>query len=227
MSQVALPETRGRILLAAGKVFAAKGFKDATVREICAQAGVNLAAVNYHFGDKERLYVATIKSAHEHRATQVPMPEWAADTRPETKLRGFVLTMLDRMLNDPEAAWHQQLMLRELANPSIACQEWVRDYIRPHFDVLLAIISELVPAPVSLADRQLIVFSVIGQCLYHRVARPVVEMLLPADEFAALDVARLADHISRFTLAALGHRTDIGSTTATSPHVSHRTEVVE
>ena len=52
---MAAPDTIHQILNAAGEVFAIKGFKDATIREISAQAGVNLAAINYHFGDKERL----------------------------------------------------------------------------------------------------------------------------------------------------------------------------
>ena len=47
--------TRQRVLEAAGEVFAERGFRAATVREICQRAKANLAAVNYHFGDKERL----------------------------------------------------------------------------------------------------------------------------------------------------------------------------
>ena len=192
------------------QVFADKGFKDATVREICRQAEVNLAAVNYHFGDKERLYVETIKQAHSQRAEQVPMPAWTAVTPPDERLHDFITTLLERMLNDPAEAWHHQLMLRELANPTAACQEWVRDYIRPHFQLLLSIIDELLPAGVSQAERQLIAFSIVGQCVYHRVAQPVVRMLLTADEFARLDVGKLADHIGRFSLAAVGRGAPLG-----------------
>src|SRR4030095_12192205 len=54
-------ETRQRLLEAAGEVFAARGFRAATVREICQRAQANLAAVNYHFGDKERLYAAVLQ----------------------------------------------------------------------------------------------------------------------------------------------------------------------
>ena len=57
-------DARTRMLNAAGPIFADKGFAAATVREICQQAEVNLAGVNYYFGDKERLYIETVKSAH-------------------------------------------------------------------------------------------------------------------------------------------------------------------
>ena len=58
------PETPERLMEAAGWVFAEKGFRNATIRDICKRAGANIAAVNYHFGDKEHLYIEVIKYAH-------------------------------------------------------------------------------------------------------------------------------------------------------------------
>ncbi len=79
--------TKARILEAAGGVFAAKGFESATIREICQLAGANLAAVNYHFGDKQRLYVEAVKHAHCSRAQEIPLPVWDETTPPAEKLR--------------------------------------------------------------------------------------------------------------------------------------------
>ena len=49
-------DTEKRLLEAAGEVFAEFGYRAATVRQICEKAGANIAAVNYYFGDKEKLY---------------------------------------------------------------------------------------------------------------------------------------------------------------------------
>ncbi len=56
--------TRDRLIDAAGEVFAEVGFRAATVREMCRRAGANVAAVNYHFRDKEELYQEVFRQAH-------------------------------------------------------------------------------------------------------------------------------------------------------------------
>lgn len=55
------PDTRTRILDAAEALFTEHGFEGTSVRQITSQAGVNLAAANYHFGSKEALLEAVFK----------------------------------------------------------------------------------------------------------------------------------------------------------------------
>ena len=56
--------TRQRLLNAAGECFAEHGFHGAPVREISQRASANVAAVNYHFGDKFKLYVSAKESPY-------------------------------------------------------------------------------------------------------------------------------------------------------------------
>ena len=80
-------DTRHRLIESAGKVFAEKGFPSATVREICQLADANIAAVNYHFGDKEKLYIETVRQAQCARTEIAPLPDWSPDTAPEDRLQ--------------------------------------------------------------------------------------------------------------------------------------------
>lgn len=208
---MASDDTASRVLNAAGPIFAEKGFQSATVREICAAAGVNLASVNYYFRDKERLYTEAVKLAAQHRAEQAPMPQWSADTPTAIKLRSFIHTILTRMLGTTEAPWPVRLMQREVMQPTSACRELVEEYIRPHFEMLQQIVSEAVPPDTPPHTRQQIAFSVIGQCLHYRMAGDVVRLLVPADELASrYSTDQLAAHIAAFSLAALGLAPPLG-----------------
>jgi AcrR family transcriptional regulator len=193
-----------RLLEAAGRVFAEKGFQDATVREISQLAGTNVASINYYFGDKERLYIETVKHAHRTRFEKVPAPQFPPGMPAELKLRMFIGAFLQRVLYDSDDCWHFPLLFRELLNPSAACTEMVESMIRPQALMLGTVIDELVGDPLEPTQRHWITFSIIGQCLHYRVARSVVERLIPAEEFGHYTPEILTDHITKFTLAALG-----------------------
>jgi TetR/AcrR family transcriptional regulator, regulator of cefoperazone and chloramphenicol sensitivity len=205
--------TSERLLEAAGQIFAEKGFEAATVREICDRAQANIAAVNFHFGGKERLYIETVKHAHRCKASEMPMPDWPPGTPPAQKLRDFIRAILGRMIVDPSPAWHAKLIMRELVEPTAACAEMVRHNIQPMCERLMAILDELLPADMPMRERYLIGFSIVGQCFHYRVNKPVVALLVGEEEYREYTVDLLAKHIADFTLAALGHGPPVTKTT--------------
>ena len=209
-----------RILAAAGREFAERGYEAATVRDICTAAGVNLAAVNYYFGDKRRLYIESVKHAHEERLRQVPQPDWPPGTPPREKLRDFVGAMLERMLGAGQPPWQVRLMMREVLQPTEACRELVEDYIRPHFEILLGVIDELAAGTLAEAELRRVALAIIGQCFLYRAAGDVVAMLVPPEELRGLHTPQaIADHVTRYALAALG----AGSPLAAAPSRSSET----
>jgi AcrR family transcriptional regulator len=208
---MATEDTKTRILDAAGQVFADRGFEKATVREICRRANVNLASVNYYFGDKERLYIETVKQAHRLRMEQAPLPEWGPNVPAEQRLRDFVGILLHRMLRVKTAPWHTRLMMSEVLNPTSACRELAEEYFRPQFELLLRMIDELAPCEMPGHVRQKVAFSVVGQCLYYRLAGEVVALLVDDETRSEhFTIEALTDHITRLSLAALGAGPPIG-----------------
>ncbi len=202
-------DTRHRLLEAAGEVFARKGYQAATVREICARAGTNLAAVNYHFGDKEALYVEAVR--HAHFGDDEPLPSFPPGTPPEQKLREHIRQMFVRLLGRRRPAWHAQLMAREMAEPTRACAAMVAERVRARQQALDEVLCELLPPGTSAVDRHLIGFSIIGQCLHFKIHQPIAVHLVGAEELAMYDIPRLTDHVTRFTLAALGRAEPLGA----------------
>lgn len=195
-----------RIIEAAGQVFAQKGFEASTVREICKLGNANLAAINYHFGDKRRLYIEAVKRAHKSRELQFPLPKWSAETPPAQKLGDFILTLLKRMTAPTKSQWEGELMSREIARPSEACEELARESIRPHFAVLNSILIELMP-DADEVKRHLTAFSIVGQCLHYKIAEPITRQLVSPEEYQAYRPELLAEHITEFTLRGIGAET--------------------
>jgi len=195
--------TKIRLLEAAGEEFAAKGFELARVRTICQRAGANLAAVNYHFGDKEQLYLQALLEAHRCGADSLEeFP--SAGLPPADRLRAFIHHFLGRILavSHPEG-WRHRLMLREMLEPTPFSDQLVREMIRPRFEWMRGLMREICP---HADERKLdvLVFSVIGQCLHYKMARGVIERLIGSDAYQELDLDYLTDHITSFCLAALG-----------------------
>ena len=196
--------TREQILDAAGPVFADQGY-DATIREICAAATVNVAAVNYYFGDKQNLYLETVRRAYQLRTSQVPMPSWSEDATPAEKLVGYIHTLVTRLVGLDEAPWPTRLLTREVIAPTAVCRELVEEYFRPTLERLLAILDEIVPDSITLAQRQQLAFSITGQCMLYRVAGGVVTMLVKPEEIEKhFQIDQIAHHIATVSLAALG-----------------------
>jgi TetR/AcrR family transcriptional regulator, regulator of cefoperazone and chloramphenicol sensitivity len=202
-------DTAARLLEAAGPVFAARGFDRATVREICSAAGVNVASVGYHFGDKMGLYRTLIRSIRDARERQFPDPD--NDTADPAEVLGKIVhTMLSRILAADPSGWESQLFMREMQNPTPVFEDIVREFFKPLFDRLVSLLDQLVRRanPGSIATvpdhvtRQL-ALSVVGQCVYYKVGAGVIEILIPKEQRQNhYDIDTLSRHITAFSLAA-------------------------
>lgn len=198
-------DVRGRLIQAAGPIFAEKGYAQATVREICAAAGTNVASVNYYFGDKEKLYFETFSHAHRCRVRQTPLPPFEPNQSPEEKLRGFLRSMLQRLFEpDERARWEHELLLRELVQPTGIMEPLFEDFFRPMFTRLTGIVREFVGDSPSEADVHRLGYSILGQCLFYRVGEHIVRKMHDhealSQEFSS---DRVADHVFEFSRSAL------------------------
>ena len=181
------------------------GFRDATVREICRRAGANIAAVNYHFGDKEELYAEVLRHSHKKALEKFPLvPDVGPDAPPERKLRAFVHSFLLRIFDNGPTAWHGKLMSREMIEPSAALDSLVEERIAPDGRPAPADCRGILDCPPNHERVRQCSFSIVSQCVFYHHCRPVVSAVV-SRRFAtgrgrASD--RLADHITRFSLAA-------------------------
>lgn len=203
-------ETRRQLLEAAGEVFATAGFRNATVREICGRAGANLAAVNYHFGDKERLYAEVLRYAQQKAFEKYPLlPNMDADASPTDKLRAFIHSFLLRIFDNEPTAWFGKMMLREMIEPTDALDSLLEERMRPMADQIRGIVAEILGCAPGDERARLCSLSVVSQCVFYHHCRRVVARLFPEQRLDAAAVEPLADHITCFSLAAMKHLPEV------------------
>jgi AcrR family transcriptional regulator len=189
---------------AAGKIFAEEGYSKATVRDICRHAGANIAAINYHFGNKKGLYLAVLKHYQEIAFQTYPPDLGIKETqRPEEKLRAFVRSFLMRIMNEGRPAWFGKLLAREFTEPTWAFDIMVKDTIRPSFQLLTGIVAAITGKEIK--DRKVLLcsMSVVGQCLYFRHSHQVITRLFPEESFGPKQIEELTEHITLFSLRGL------------------------
>ncbi len=196
--------TRQRILQFACEVFAHKGFRNTTIRDISERARVNVAAVNYYFGSKENLYEAVCKYVCGLSVEQTdPRFSLADGLTPEEKLKTFIQTLLFTVLGKCQSDLMEMIMGREMIEPTKALTIVIEDMIKPRFQQLYALVKELLG---DKADDETVCrycLSITGQCLYYRFAQPVARRLNPRQQFDQEGIENLADHIAKFSLSAI------------------------
>lgn len=218
-----IDDTRQRLIDAAGAIFSEKGYEAASVRDICQQASANIAAVNYHFGDKKSLYVAAVRHAQSCADSENPEVVWPAEMPPAERLREFIRTMLERKLDTSKPHWHLGIMLREMAHPTEACAAVVEDYVRPMANGLREILRDLLGQDFPEDQGNLIGFSIVGQVLFYYIHQPIIRLLIGNEAYDKLTVQTLADQITNFSLAGMGVGPAPGHAAAAAPVQSEAT----
>jgi AcrR family transcriptional regulator len=198
--------TRRQLLISASEVFAAKGFQNATIAEICRRAKANIAAANYHFGNKETLYKESWRFAFERSLRTYPPDGGVSEDSPvEERLRGRVLSIMRRII-DPQS--HElDIVYKETANPTGLLADIIPQAIEPIFNGLALIIRELLGPEASERCVQLCMMSIRAQCfgpLMRQRRRKTASHGSPSiSEPVMEDVEALAEHVTRFSLAGV------------------------
>jgi AcrR family transcriptional regulator len=194
--------TREKIIKAASRAFARSGYEGASIRTIVAEADVNQAAINYHFGSKQGLYRAVLQAASralmkDEDASQNDLPREAA-------LRRFVRGQLRPMTARDKLSDYVRIFGWETLKPSAVFRKFMAGEAAPFFAVVTELTRRFLPSRAS--DEQAIVGALwlFGQCsIFVRNAEQLANppLRLKIDEPF---VDRLADMIATWAAHGLG-----------------------
>lgn len=196
--------TRARLIEAAGQVFAEQGFQAATIREICARAGANVAAVNYHFRDKAGLYLAVLRQSMHAGGQPEPREIALQAATPEESLRLMIHNMMRRMHGSAAGpARHFRIIVHEMVHPTEALPRVVEEIIGPNHAVLRQILSRLLGTPPDDDQTRLCSHSIVAQIVHYACAGPMIALLWPDLKMTSDRLDAIAAHIAEFSLAAI------------------------
>ena len=211
--------TKTKILEVACKVFAEKGYRDATHAEICRRAGANTASVNYYFASKNGLYRAVFHYLRQKVERLHPLdgglPESAA---PEKRLQAFIHAHLSRVF-DPETMGDlHRIRMAEMFDPTGALEDLLADQLAHDREHVQRILRELLRPHESQRDVEWCEMSIVSQCF---IGAPEPPTKGPRDHFGlnaseppvkgprdlfglnASEVDRLTEHIWSFSIAGI------------------------
>lgn len=139
-------ETRMRLIQCAGRLIADQGYDRTTSKEICRLAGVNLAAVNYHFGSREGLYKAVLDEVYHYVISPKEISDiYHMDAPPREKL----MKLLDLYVKEAlfSESWQVKVSIRELINPSAVFSKFAENYIGKKLTPVLDMLSAYLGLP--------------------------------------------------------------------------------
>ncbi len=196
--------TRERIMKAAERLFAERGYDGTSIRAIVARARVNQAAINYHFAGKDGLYREVLRAAFrgltEHQLAHAG--EASAMSREEA-LAAFIRRQLRPLLARDEASRHIRIFNWESVRPTPVFRKLLSEETSPFMGLTTDLVRRFLPE----ADPRTLVVAAIwllGQCSIfvrnrEQLAGPPVELALEESS-----VGWLAQTISRWTIGGLG-----------------------
>jgi AcrR family transcriptional regulator len=196
-------ETRERLLGTAARLFAERGFKRVTVRDICLAARANVAAVNYHFRNKLGLYGEVLQAAITVLQATTEAARTAGHGCPaDEKLRRFVHIHLRALLASTPDPWIHRLFNREMADPTPALDALVDQGLRPRVEYLSEVVAELLACPREDPRVMRSVVSLQAQTVAY-VPNAVATRLGLKASMSAAEIEAIAHHVAEFSLGGI------------------------
>ncbi len=195
-----------RLVEAAEELFCRRGFKDAGVREIASAAECNVAAINYYFGGKDKLYVEVwrrrLSAMRESRIASVR--EVMASEEPpalEELLNAYAQSFLEPLIEGDGRCRFVDLMVREMTDPHLPTGMFVNEMASPVMNALAEAIAKLCPW-LKPAGIPYIILSIVGQLAHAVAVRRMFEQCDGCD-IPRLDAEEMIHHIVAFSAAGI------------------------
>lgn len=200
--------TKEALLEAAGVLFAESGLEGASIRAIAKSGGVNIAAINYHFGSKENLYLEVIR--HVLMKTRCPLAsqllsrrlEWCGDaSKCSEVVYALAQERAHQYLPGVTPRWYGRLFIRLLLEPTPPIRALLEEIALPDLGRLEEVLLCCKPG-MTRRESQMWVDSLVGQILHYVFTEDIVR-LMPVRDVSGDFQQRVARHVALAVIKGL------------------------
>jgi len=198
-------QIREHLLDVAEGLFCEKGFAGTSVRDITSRARCNVAAVNYHFGGKEKLYYEVFyRHMHTLRDIRIAsikrvMSQGEGEVTLEQLLHAFAMAFIELLLDKSKGRRFMKLMVREMLDPYLPKKMFVEEVGRPTLSALGEAMAKTCPG-LGQKETVMSILSVIGQ-LIHTI---YLSEIFNAEEDLGLQMPNLAEMVEHIVAFSAG-----------------------
>ncbi|MGZ0078472.1 CerR family C-terminal domain-containing protein [Methylomonas sp. YC3] len=201
-SETETHDARSRLVMAALRLFAEKGYKAASTREICDAAGANISAIRYYFGDKAGLYRAAFFESMGDTPCGSDVAAYADLPLPEVLTR-FFSEFLEPLKKGEELGLVMKLHFREMIEPTGAWQQEIDAEIKPQHESLVLLLKEHLGLSHIDEDLHRLVFAMIGMAVHFYVGQDVISVISPQILNSPQNIDVLTERLAGYALAMI------------------------
>ena len=204
------PYGRRALIAAAAEIFSDRGYEAASLHDICAMAGTNIALVKYHFGSKAGLYEAVAETVYEANLSGfLDIAKGVHDAASwQNAIREWIVKVID-LTGNPEAPRNfvARIVAREFAEPSPLHEKVAKRFylpLREEFAKLIRMAVSIDGMPLDDLQVRLWNASLGAICFSHAAVRPSwYEIYAPAGVARSEWAAAEADRMCQFVFSCL------------------------
>lgn len=188
-------DTKETLILTGMRLFADRGFDGTSTRAIAAQAGANVAAISYHFGGKDGLRDACGEYVAD-RIQGIGAVALAGDVPDDRDTAAIAIermleVLLQAMLTQPQIQHIVAFVLYELGHPGPTLDRLYEAAFKPMHKHLCALFAVATGGQADDETTKLAVFTLIGQVIYFRLGKPLIQRRMGWDDMGGAEIDRI------------------------------------
>lgn len=197
-----------RLLDTAEELFCEHGYKGTSIRDIAADAGCNIASVNYYFGGKNNLYIEVWRRhlipMRDARIASIEkvMSQNQGRIELEDLLKSFAETFVGSMIDPDKASRLSRLMAREYIDRHLPTKIFVDEVMTPTMNAMRAALMKTCPF-LDESKVLMVIFSFVGQLVHLVHVRAIFEQANDELDLPVLDASETVEHIVKFSAAGI------------------------